>query len=597
MRALFNFTAAAIVAMTVAAATSALADENIALVIGNGDYMHAPDADTAERDATAVAEALSAAGWSVTKGTNLDRFAMRRVITRFAAKLNDAEQIVIFYSGHALRTGGRTYLAPVNAQAGALTDVLFDSVPLDLLLQLAAEKPGKSVIFVDGAQLRGFRPQTFVEPGLATLNAPEGVFIVSAAEPGRAVRRSRWRDSRFARLIVDQFLQPGTSVNDVAAKAGPPTYSVGELDRGFALVPAPEGVDEDGLEAEIELAYWRAAERSGRAEDYREYLRRYPKGFFADFARERLGLTDKEEPVPEKPKIDPRIQAERDLNLSRIRKRKIQTYLSELGFDPRGIDGLFGRGTRRALVAWQKKNGINNAGWLTADQVALLTSQGEAAIAERKRREEEARRVAEAEDNAYWAATGAKGTIGGYRAYLEKYPAGMHAKIARAALAKVAEAEADRAARRERRVWNRARKRDTAEAYRDYLGAYPEGIYRDTALARLDQIEGAERAAADIARLTKGEEALRLSPRDQLSIERRLRRLGFPVGKPDGVFDERTRAAIKAYQASRELRDTGYLNRPTVVAIVRDTAPAGEDRKRIDGAAVIEGLLKALENR
>jgi len=582
-------------ALTLGWAGAALADDNIALVIGNGAYAHAPDAETAERDATAVSDALRDAGWSVTKGTNLDRFAMRRVISRFAEKLDGAERVVIFYSGHALRTGGRTYLAPVNAQADELTDVLFDGVPLDLLLQIAAEKSGRAVVFLDGAQLRGFRPTDFVEPGLADLAPPDGVMIVSAAAPGRAVRRSRWRDSRFARLIVDRFLQPGAPVANVAAEAERPTFSVGTVAPDFMLVPEPEGV-EGGLDREIELAYWRAAERSGKVEDYRAYLERYPDGMFADFARERLGLGPDGRPIEEEPKVDPRIQAERDLRLSRIRKRKIQEYLLALGFDPRGIDGLFGPGTRRALIGWQRENGVYNGGWLTAEQVALLTSQGEAALAEQRRRAEEARRIAEAEDNAYWSATGARGTARGYRAYLQKYPDGLHAKVARAALAKIAEARADAKARRERRAWEEAQRADSAAAYRDYLGAYPEGIYRDQALARLDEIEGAERAAAEASRWQKTEDALALSPRDKVSVERRLLALGYAAGRPDGIFDERTRAAIKGYQSARGLIDSGYLDRATVVSLVRDTAPR-DGRTVIDGARVIEGLLNALEKK
>ncbi|MEM7056385.1 MAG: peptidoglycan-binding protein [Pseudomonadota bacterium] len=586
-------------ALTICWAGHGMADGGVALVIGNGDYENAPDAQTAARDANVVADALEDAGWSVTKGINLERTTMREVIAQFTADMADADEVAIFYSGHALRTGGVSYMAPVDARADTLTDVMFDAVPLDLLLQIAAEKSGNAVLFVDGAQLRGFQPQEFVEPGLAALEGPEGVLIVSAAEPGRAVRRSRWRDSRFARLIIDQFLQPGAGVQQVADETEAPTFVVGSVDSEFTLAPSPVTADSQGLEREIELAYWRAAERSGKAEDYQAYLTRFPEGLFVAFARERLGLNPDGSPKEEEPKIDPRILAERDLNLSRIRKRKIQEYLLALGFDPRGIDGLFGRGSRNAIRRWQLQNGFDNEGWLTADQVEKLTTQGEAALAEQRRIAAEKRRIQEAEDNAYWSATGAKGKPAGYRTYLEKYPEGLHSKVARAALAKVAEAEADAQARTERRAFRRAKRADTAESYRDYLGAYPEGIYRDEALARLDEIEGAERAAADEARLLSIEDALGLSQDDRISVEQRLRYLGFEVGAEDGNFDNRTRAAIKGYQSARELEGTGYLNRPTVVNLVRDTQAGSNQqggRVVIDGAQVIRGLLDALGN-
>ncbi|MFK7942200.1 MAG: peptidoglycan-binding protein [Paracoccaceae bacterium] len=564
---------------------------NAALIIGNGDYAYAPGAATAERDTRSLSAAFQSAGWAVLQGTNLDRAGMRELITQFAAEAEDADAVAIFYSGHAIRAGGVSFLAPVETKAETLTDVVFDGVPLDLLLAIAGEKAGSAVLFVDGAQLRGFSPTDTFEPGLSDLEGPDGVLIISAAEPGKAVRRSSWRDSRFARLIVDRFLDPGASLMEVAENAPAPVWITGNVDREFSLAALPEA-EAEGLEAEIELAYWRAAEKSGAAEDYQAYLKRFPNGIFAEFARARLGLSA-DAAVPEEPEVDPRIQAERDLNLSRARKRRLQEYLLALGYDPKGIDGLYGRGTRRAIVAWQRKNGMANEGWLTKDQVGLLTEQGEAALEEQRRIAEEQRRIREAEDNAYWSATGAKATQAGYRAYLEKYPEGQHSKIARAAMAKVAEAEADALARKERRVWRRAEKRATAEAYRNYLGEYPEGVYRDNALAKLDAIESAERNAALADKLTKIENSLNLSDNDMLSVEQRLRFLGFEVGAVDGLFDERTRAGIKGYQNTREMEETGYLNRPTVVQLVRDTNRP-QVQQQVDGAKVIQNLLEAL---
>ena len=572
----------------------ALADD-LALVIGNGTYANAPEADTAVRDAEAVTQALTDAGWTVTKGVNLDRDAMQTMIRDFAAGLDKADRIAIFYSGHALRSGGMTYLAPIDARADTLTDVLFEGVPLDLLLRLAATRPGDAVVFVDGAQLRGFRPTDFVEPGLADLEGPEGVMIISAAAPGRAVRRSRWRDSRFARLIVDRFMQPGASVREVAGSVPNPTFVTGDVDDDFVMVDPPAPADDpSSLDAEIELTFWRAAERSGRKEDYEAYLKRYPDGYFVELARQRLGIREDGTREPEVPEVDPVVEAENALNLSRIRKRRVQEYLQALGFDPRGIDGIFGPGTRNALRGWQRSRRYDNTGYLNAEQLQQLRAEGMAAIEEARRLAEEARQKAEAEDNAFWEDTGALGTAGGLRAYLEKYPEGIHAADARAALARIAEAEADALAREERRAFRRAQRSDTAEAYRDYLGEYPEGIYRDEALARLDEIESAERDRAERDRYRAIEDGLRLSQDDRVSIEQRLRFLGYDVGPQDGRFDRRTRSAIRGYQASRGLEDTGFLNRPTVIRLVRDTSRPQNGQVQLDGADVIRGILDAL---
>ncbi len=572
---------------------TAFADD-MALVIGNGAYKNTSVAETAARDAEAVGEALEAAGWTVVKGTDLDRQSMRKTIRGFAESLDKADRILIFYSGHALRTGGETFLAPVDARATSLTDVLFDGVPLDLLMQLAAEKPGDAVVFLDGAQLRGFRPEDFVEPGLADLEGPDGVMIVSAAAPGRAVRRSRWRDSRFARLIIDQFLQPGVSVEKVAGSVSGPTYVTGSVDDDFMLVDPPKPADDPGgLDTEIEITFWRTAERSGRREDYEAYLKRYPSGFFVELAKQRLGVKDDGTRDDDVPDVDPNVEAENDLNLSRIRKRKVQEFLNVLGFNPRGIDGIFGKGTRRALARWQLDRGYEETGFLTRPQLRQLRREGSAAVEQARLDAERKKREAEAADNAYWNVTGATGRANDLRNYLEKYPEGLHAADARQSLEKLAEAEADTLARDERRAFRRAKRRDTAEAYRDYLGQYPNGIFRDRALARLDEIEGAERKKAERRRLRAIENGLGLSPNDRISVEMRLRFLGYDVGPQDGKFDRRTRSAIRGYQKSRGINVSGFLNRPTIVRLVRDSN-RGRGGATIDGADVVRGILDAL---
>ncbi len=81
-----------------------------------------------------------------------------------------------------------------------------------------------------------------------------------------------------------------------------------------------------------------------------------------------------------------------------------------------------------------------------------------------------------------------------------------------------------------------------------------------------------------------------------MSVEQRLRALGFETGPIDGKFDKRTRSAIKGYQASRGLKDTGFLNRKTLVRLVRDTDRREEHSApmELDGADVIRGVLEAL---
>ncbi|MFC3168880.1 peptidoglycan-binding domain-containing protein [Paracoccus fontiphilus] len=64
--------------------------------------------------------------------------------------------------------------------------------------------------------------------------------------------------------------------------------------------------------------------------------------------------------------------AEDDIGLSRSQRAAIQAALTRRGYDTRGIDGSFGRGTRGAIASWQQANGMQATGYLTAAQADSL---------------------------------------------------------------------------------------------------------------------------------------------------------------------------------------------------------------------------------
>ena len=68
-------------------------------------------------------------------------------------------------------------------------------------------------------------------------------------------------------------------------------------------------------------------------------------------------------------------QAEAVLNLSRQQRAAVQAGLTRRGFDTRGVDGVFGRGTRAAIAAWQQANDLPATGYLTAPQYERLTAR------------------------------------------------------------------------------------------------------------------------------------------------------------------------------------------------------------------------------
>ncbi|MCY4572180.1 MAG: peptidoglycan-binding domain-containing protein, partial [Gemmatimonadetes bacterium] len=67
--------------------------------------------------------------------------------------------------------------------------------------------------------------------------------------------------------------------------------------------------------------------------------------------------------------------------------------------------------------------------------------------------------------------------------------------------------------------------------------------------------------------------ALRLDRPTRRLIQHGLRNAGFDPGPADGLFGPTTRAAIRAWQASRDHAETGYLDRAQADALRTATTP------------------------
>ena len=84
--------------------------------------------------------------------------------------------------------------------------------------------------------------------------------------------------------------------------------------------------------------------------------------------------------------------------------------------------------------------------------------------------------------------------------------------------------------------------------------------------------------AADTEEATREtENRLGLTKQKRRDVQRRLTRLGFDT-KASGRFDEKTRAVILRWQASRDYPATGFLNAPQHQALLSESAAAAQAR-------------------
>ncbi|MCK4861602.1 MAG: peptidoglycan-binding protein [Rhodobacteraceae bacterium] len=525
-------------ALTLSMATMAggVSAADLALIISNGDYENLSDQRKISRNHDDLVEAFKDEGFEVIEGVNLTRQEMLALSKRADSISEAVSNFVILLSGNIVNDGQQTWVLPVDTAGDTLLDAAFGAPTLDTFLSMAGAKPGHASVFIGVSDVDPNR-KSGLKSGLADTAIPQGVLLVS----GQA--------GDIEELLTDDLLGSNRPMSvllanpshmDVAGYVSPDNGLTGPSTTTEA--PAPG----NWVDFVAEQTLWAVADKSNDPDDLEEYLRRFPNGIFAPAARARL---DAAAPVAVASRPE---EIEAALRLSRDERRIIQTNLTMLGYDTRGVDGILGRGSRSAIAAWQDSQRFDATGYLTDIQIARLRAQGDAE-----------RAVQEVADLRFWNATGVSGRKSDLELYLERYPVGVHADEARELLAVY---EAEEETQRDSAAWSAAVAGGTANSYRAYLAEFPDGIYASVAKQRVEALDPA--GSTDVNAAKAAEDRLNLNVATRLLIENRLKSAGFNPGRLDGVFDSSTRKAIEKYQKDHGLNKTGYIDAATVRALL-----------------------------
>ena len=589
------------------------AAENRALVVGTHSY--GEDAQlTAAGEISGAAEALEAAGFEVVSGVDRDIDAMRADLASLLSA-QAPERSVILLTGRFANSGRASWYLPAQAGEPSLATVDGAALSLGTVMEIAGRSPGGAVVLLgaeadpleeadaapdaadaDAPDAEPYALGTGLMPGLGMLEPPQGVTVISGEIPD------------ILRFAEETLVAPGRSLPDMLEDA--PLEAQGFLSPLLRFLPAdsaaqPEAPSPEDVAAVAEREVWQAAQDTDTAVAYEAYLTRYPEGTFADEARAAIDALAAD---PE------RIEAA--LGLGSTERQQIQRDLNVLDYDTRGVDGIFGPGSRSAITSWQRENGFEATGFVTGAQIAILREMAATREAELQEQEREQALERERADRSYWEDTGRGQDEAGLRAYLDRFPDGLFSDVAAARLAEIGAA-------RDREAWESARAEDTEAAYRRYLDAHGQGAFADRARARLAELgeagarvadeaawdaaqqadtaasyvqyleafpDGAfsEPAAARLAELTddapdadavaqdearEAEAALGLGMLARSLVETQLQAQGFSPGRVDGQFDGNTREALRSYQEARGLPVTGYVNRDTLNRMIADGLP------------------------
>jgi hypothetical protein len=401
-----------------------MAQKRVALVIGNSAYVHAPSLATAAGDAEAIGAALEELGFETERALNAGMADMQRAVSAFTQAAAQADLAFVYFSGLGMQVDGINHLLPVNAEPRDKIDLEFQSLRVDDLLSVL-RAPGRNVILLIDASRPNALAEGLaralgslsrsVGRGLAAIPARPGVHIALSAQPGETASDAAGEHSPFAAALLALLQRPGLTVGDLMTglredvrkatgesqipwTSAPAGGSGVELRKArvqtVALVdtvarpqtvtdlpklPAEIGAGVEGKA--IERAFWQALEDSDSIAMFARYLEQFPDGEFSALARIKIqmlrdarraaGIEDPEDelrlarlaqPEVEEIELPPEPEPEIEVLEGKELARAMQEELNRLGCSAGAVDGIWGKGSRRALAAFAKESGVELAG-------------------------------------------------------------------------------------------------------------------------------------------------------------------------------------------------------------------------------------------
>lgn len=203
----------------------ALAENRVALVIGQSAYKSVAPLPNPLNDAKMMADLLKAAGFDVTTAQDLSQNQMRQTIGDFAAKIASKGPdtvALVFYAGHGLQIDGENFLVPVDVTLEREADVPLQAVRLNDMMNTLMSVPTKArIVLLDACRNDPFDAvNKTAGRGLALVDTKAGApgsFISFGTSPGALAEDGSGSNSPYTSALLNAALEPGLPI-EVAFK-------------------------------------------------------------------------------------------------------------------------------------------------------------------------------------------------------------------------------------------------------------------------------------------------------------------------------------------------------------------------------------------
>ncbi len=296
-----------LVLVTLAFGTSAgLAEERIALIVGNATYSTVTQLDNPVPDAELMAETLRDKGFRVTILTDASQGQLNQGIAQFGRNLRAAGKDatgLFYYAGHAVQSFGDNYLLPVDVNLTDAADLSLVAVEAQSVLrQMRSARNKTNIVILDACRNNPFEEiPDLADNGLAEMKAPTGTFLSYSTAPGAVALDGLDGNSPFTKALARELVVPGvpieqafkkTRVSVIAQTNGQQTpWDTSSLTGDFFFQAAEKLTAEEIQEKQL----WDSISGSDDPVQLMLFLRSYPAGRYQNEAREKLAALMEDE--------------------------------------------------------------------------------------------------------------------------------------------------------------------------------------------------------------------------------------------------------------------------------------------------------------
>jgi hypothetical protein len=285
-------------------------ENRVALVVGNSAYKSAPLRNPTN-DAKDMATKLKGMGFTVIERNNLTVKQIGSTLREFRSKLTPGSVALVFYAGHGLQIKGENYLPAVDADIGGEEDVPTQSLAMRQIMDVLEDaKTRLNLVFLDACRnnpyARSFRSAS---DGLNRINAPSGTLISFATRPGSVAADGTGRNGLYTGALLEQMNNQSQPIELVlkrvvsqvksASNSQQEPWMEGSIDGDFCFGNCNQSNQRALSDDDV---HWGTIKDSKDVNDYVSYLRKFPSGFFADIAKNRINalrnLTAPVNPTP-----------------------------------------------------------------------------------------------------------------------------------------------------------------------------------------------------------------------------------------------------------------------------------------------------------